>query len=163
MLNLRRAAATSSLLLLAPFAAACGGGDDEGGSAPADASADDFCTAYTSVFDSLLSAPTDSSQEEQEQAAVDALQEWTEEMQDVGTPEDMPEDARQGFELVLEEASAIDSVDDLEALEGGQDYSEDEQQQAEALNTWVADNCGSMPGLPTDAPSAELPSEPSSS
>ncbi|GGO73506.1 hypothetical protein GCM10012276_19280 [Nocardioides deserti] len=166
--TLRRAVATTSLLLLAPFAAACGGGDDdEAGSAPQDASSEDFCEAYTSIFDSLLAAPTDSGQGEQEEAAVDALKKWSERMRDVGTPEDLPEDARKGFELVLDEASDIDDVSDLDDLEDSQDYSDAEQEQAQALNTWITENCAdSMPGLPSGDPSADpsdaLPSEPSS-
>ncbi|NHC23509.1 hypothetical protein G6553_10045 [Nocardioides sp. IC4_145] len=162
--TLRRAVATTSLLLIAPFAAACGGGDDdEASAAPQDASSEDFCDAYTSIFDSLLAAPSDSSQDQQEEAAVDALKDWSERMREVGTPEDLPEDARKGFELVLDEASDIDDVSDLQDLEDSQDYSEAEQEQAQALNTWITENCaGSMPGLPSGDPSAELPSEPSS-
>jgi hypothetical protein len=160
--TLRRAVATTSLLLIAPFAAACGG-DDDADSAPQDASSGDFCEAYTSIFDSLLAAPSDSSQDQQEEAAVDALKDWSERMREVGTPEDLPDDARKGFELVLGEASDIDDVSDLSDLEDSQDYSDSEQEQAQALNTWVTENCAdSMPGLPTDVPSAELPSEPSS-
>lgn len=162
MLNLRRAAATSSLLLLAPFAAACGG-DDDASSAPSDASKDDFCTSYSSIFESLLGAPTQGSEDEQKKAAVKALQDWSDKMREVGTPEDLPDDARQGFELLLDEASDIDDVDDLDDLDDNSDYSADEKKQAEALNTWIASNCAdSMPGLPSDVPSAELPSEPSS-
>ncbi|MDN4161277.1 hypothetical protein [Nocardioides abyssi] len=163
--TLRRAVATSSLLLLAPFAAACGGDDDEASSAPQDASSDEFCEAYTSIFDSLLAAPSDSSQADQEKAAVDALKDWSKRMRDVGTPEDLPDDARQGFELVLEEASDIDDVSDLDDLQDSQDYDADEQKQAEALNTWITKNCGgSMPGLGGSGGegSGEVPSEPSS-
>ncbi|MDN4172095.1 hypothetical protein QWY28_03995 [Nocardioides sp. SOB77] len=162
-LTLRRAAATSSLLLLAPFAAACGG-DDEASSAPQDASTEDFCEAYSSIFDSLLAAPSEGSQEEQEQAAVDALKEWTEQMREVGTPEDLPDDARDGFELVLDEASDIEDVSDLQDLDDNQDYSESEQEASQALNTWIAENCANaMPGLPSGAPSVEAPELPESS
>ncbi|WKN48630.1 hypothetical protein [Nocardioides sp. Arc9.136] len=156
MLNLRRAVATSSLLLLAPLAAACGG-DDEASSAPDDASTEDFCTAYSSIFESLVAAPTDGSESEQEQAAVDALKEWSAKMKDVGTPSDLPDDARQGFELVLEQAQDIEDVEDLSELEDSGDYSDSEQEQMKALNTWMTENCADqMPGM--GAPSAEAPS-----
>lgn len=156
MLNLRRAAAASTLLLLAPLSAC--GGDDDASSAPESASTDDFCTAYNSLYESLMQA-SPSAGEEQD-AAVQALREWTERMRDTGTPEEMPDDARRGYELVLDTADDIDensSMEDLESL--GDDLTEEEQADAEAFSAWAQEECPmDAPGLPTEAPT-EAPTE----
>lgn len=158
MLNLRRAAATSTLLLLAPLAA-CGGDEEQATSAPEDASTEQFCTAYNSLYESLMSSEPGEGEDAQA-AAVEALRTWVERMEDVGTPEDMPEDARQGFELILDTAGEIDensSMEDLQALGG--DLTESEQQQATAFTTWAQEECpmespglGDMPSEPTETP-----------
>lgn len=162
MLNLRRAAATSTLLLLAPLAA-CGGGDGGGdaGSAPENASTDEFCTSYNSLYESLMSASPGEGGDQQG-AAIQALRDWTEKMRDTGTPDDMPEDARQGFELILDTASDIEADATMEDLQNlGDDLSDSEREQTEAFTTWAQEECPmELPGmdLPTDAPS-DAPSD----
>ena len=123
----------------------CGGDDDGGGSsAPDDASKEDFCSTFNGLYTDVMADvdPDDDS------AAIKALKSWVDDMKEVGTPEDMPEDARKGFEVFIDEASKIDddaSMDDLDSL--GDDLSDEDNDAAEAFGEWATDNC------PMDLPS----------
>ncbi|WP_435741852.1 hypothetical protein [Nocardioides sp. SYSU DS0663] len=158
-MKLRRAAVTSTLLLLAPLAAC--GGDEEASSAPEDASTEEFCEAYNSLYESLMSASPAEGEDPQE-AAVAALQDWVERMQEVGTPDELPDDARAGYELILDTASEIDENSSMEDLQGlGGDLSAEEQEQATAFTTWAQEECPMETpelGLPSDAPT-DAPSD----
>jgi hypothetical protein len=148
---------------------ACGGDSDGGGSgtsAPADASSEDFCTAFNGLYEKVLGNVTsaDTSQ------AIKAFKEWAADMKDVGTPEDMPDDARHGFDVFVDAAANIDddaTVADLQNF--GDDLSEEDQSAGETFGDWASDNCpsplsdlaSSIPSdLPTDLPS-DLPTDPS--
>lgn len=144
-------------LALATALTACGGsdGDGDGGSgdsAPDNASTSDFCDGFNGLFEKVLAQATsgDSS------AMITALKDWAGDMEDIGTPSDMPEDARNGFELFVEQAKDLDenaSLDDLQNL--GEDLSEGDQADGEAFSTWTEKNC------PLDLPdidSSDLPS-----
>ena len=68
-------------------------------------------------------------------------------MEEVGTPESISEEARKGFESVVEQAEEIDaedfSIDDLEQLEsGGADASAEVKEQAEAFGNYLTDTSG---------------------
>ena len=80
-------------------------------------------------------------------------------MQEVGTPEDIPDDPRHGFEADVEQAKEIDaadfSMDNLEDLErGGADASEETRRQTDAFGDYLTDTCGNpmddieMPEIP---------------
>ncbi len=76
-----------------------------------------------------------------------AVQDWGSRMEEVGTPEDISDGARRGFEAVVAQAQDITaddfSMDKLQELEaGGADASEDEQAQAEAFGQYLTDTCG---------------------
>lgn len=153
-MNVRaRLALTSTVLLVGAAASACGGG------APADASEKDFCDTQSSLFADLLpedmTAPELPSNEEMAQAVKD----WGRELEEVGTPDGISEEARAGFEQLVEQAGEIDAadftIDKLEELEqGGADASEAAQQEAEAFADYLTTTCGDpfedieMPELP---------------
>jgi hypothetical protein len=153
-MNVRaRLALTSTVLVVGAATSACGGG------APADASEKDFCDTQSSLFADLLpedmSAPELPSNEEMAQAVKD----WGRELEEVGTPDDISEEARAGFEQLVEQAGEIDaadfSIDKLEELEqGGADASEAAQEEAEAFADYLTTTCGDpledieMPELP---------------
>ena len=161
-MNVRaRLALTSTVLLVGAAASACGGG------APADASEKDFCDTQSSLFDDLLpedmTAPELPSNEEMAQAVKD----WGRELEEVGTPDGISDEARAGFEQLVEQAGEIDAadftIDKLEELEqGGADASEAAQQEAEAFADYLTTTCGDpfedieMPELP------EMPEMPGS-
>ena len=90
LMSTRTLAAAGSLVLIAALSA-CGGDSDGGGSAaPDNASTEDFCTAFNGLVDSVL-ADTDISDPT---TMVAAIKKWAGKIEDVGTPSDMPDDAR---------------------------------------------------------------------
>jgi hypothetical protein len=122
--------------------AGCGGGD--AGSAPDNASTEDFCDAYLSMLDEMMTMDPESDD------AVTAIREWGEKLEEVGTPEDIPDDARDGFEVILEALSELDedsTQQDLEDLGG--DLSAEEEQASEAFGEYVTETCPmEMPEMP---------------
>ena len=137
---------TSAVLLVGAVTTACGG---SGGGAPADASKDEFCKAQSSLFTDLdldFSDPDAKLPSEKEMA--DAMHSWADKMEEVGTPENISDEARDGFEETIKAAQDISEADlkspDLNALEN--DMSEDAQKKVEAFTTYVNDTCGSMFG-----------------
>jgi hypothetical protein len=139
---MKKALSLASLLLVAGTTVGCGG--DGGGGAPDNASQEDFCDAYMSVFDDLdlESPPSD-------EEAVRMMKDWGERMSDTGTPEDMSDDARQGFELMVDTLDEVEedvSAADLEKL--GEDWSAEQEKQGEAFQAYVGENCEfTFPGM----------------
>ncbi|HWU20602.1 MAG TPA: hypothetical protein VN088_03695 [Nocardioides sp.] len=89
----RSALALSAAALLALSLSACG---NNASGAPKDASMSDFCAAYNSdqSFAGLASTDYD--------GAADAAHQMASKMKDVGTPSNIPSDARDGFELMVQ-------------------------------------------------------------
>lgn len=148
-----------SLVLVASSVAACGGGG--GGGAPSAASEEEFCDTFNSLFTDMSSM----SQSEQDEV-VQKIKDWGEEMEEVGTPEDIPDDARDGFETSIELIGELDedaTTEDFEKL--GDDLSKDEEDAVDAFDTYTTDTCGSpMENMSPSAPStsgapSESPSE----
>jgi len=136
----RYAAASGAAVLLALSLTACGGSD-----APEDASQENFCEAFNSQ--------ADVGAEEDAGAQVDAAKEVADQLEEVGTPDDISDDARDGFEQYLEALQDIDE-DDVEKLA---DASEEEAAEAldldqdkfEAFFGYALETCLDVP---TDAP-----------
>ena len=125
--------------LVAAALTACS--DDSGGggsAAPEDASVDEFCETFNGLFEQVLSEDVAGDQA----AMVRALKEWAKDIEEVGTPSDIPDDARHGFELFVEQAQQIDedaSLADLEKL--GEDLSAADQADGDAFSDWAQDSC----------------------
>ena len=156
---LRGAAAAASLALVASLTA-CGGGSGggSGSSAPDNASMDDFCAAFNNLFESVMTEATSGGADSS--GMIAAIKKWASDMEDVGTPADMPDDARHGFELFVDQAKKLDENATLADLENlGQDLSSDDQADGEAFSAWTTKNCPlDLPsGLPSIDPS-DLPS-----
>ena len=146
---------TGAVLLVGTATSACGGG----GGAPSDASKDSFCEAANSLMSDLVPADTTTPDLPSEEEMAQAVKDWGARMAEVGTPESISEEARKGFESVVEQAEEIDaedfSIDDLEQLEsGGADASAEVKEQAEAFGNYLTDTCGNpleeieLPELP---------------
>lgn len=122
------------LLLLGPLT---GCGAEGGDSAPGDATEEEFCAAYAGLFSNFGSLdPGDT------EAGVRAFREWAAEMEQVGTPEDIPAEARDGFEVMVDSIQEIDpdaTEEDLERL--GRELSEGDQQSGEAFVTYATETC----------------------
>ncbi len=141
----RRLSALAAPALLALTLTACGGGGASG--APEDASKDDFCQAYQAEPD-LGDSLDEASPEEQAKAIKDALDKLADDFEEVGTPEDIPDDAREGFEVSLDSARDISQDDIQEAIEKKDNeffnnlVSEDDQEKTKAFEDWASDYCG---------------------
>ena len=145
----------ASLVLVGGSAVACGGGGASG--APTDASEKDFCEGYQSLF-SDMSGMTEASDKE----IIAKIKDWAATMEKTGTPEDISDDARAGFETTL---SLIDDLDDdakqadFEKIDDG--LSEAETKQVDEFDTYTTDTCGSVmdnmqpPELPSETPSTQ--------
>lgn len=141
----RRLSAVAAPVLLALALTACGG--SEGSDAPTDASKEDFCEVYDAepVFDESL---RDASPEEQAEAIKDELDKLADQFVEVGTPEDIPDDAREGFELSLEAIVGISQDDIQQGIEDededflAPDVSADDKVKTDAFDEWARGYCG---------------------
>jgi len=120
---MRRLLAAAGLVLVAGTLAACGGPPD-------DAAKGDFCKA-------IAAAPTD------EKPSQDDVDEWHDELNDTGTPEDIDDDARDGFEVLVD---ALDEVDADDIGEDGSGYEDvvkdsDDRKNVEKFFAYVAETC----------------------
>ncbi|GAA4369386.1 hypothetical protein [Nocardioides caricicola] len=116
-------------LVLTGSMAGCSGSDE-----PEASSKDDFCAEFNGLVEDVLGAGVDDQ--------VTAVKDWAADMEDVGVPDEMPDDAERGFALFLDHAADLDEdmgVDDLSRL--GADLSDDERADGEAFTGWVQDNC----------------------
>ncbi|MDQ6526972.1 hypothetical protein RB608_25375 [Nocardioides sp. LHD-245] len=152
----RPLATAGATVLLALSLAACGGG------APSDASVDDFCnTAADTLGKEFMAAYQDKDYDKLE----DIFKKAAEKAADVGTPEDIPDDAREGFELQLDAYEDLDADDikkGLEAKEGedpfADEFSKDEMKKVEAFTTYQAETCADVSAPDTDdLPETDLP------
>lgn len=107
----------ASLALLGGMTVACGG-------SPEDASEGDFCDAMAKVQD------TDDFEDTQD--AID-------ELEDVGTPEDISDEGREGFEIMIDISGDSDSDD--EANEKLEDLDEDEQKAVSEFLKYESETC----------------------
>lgn len=130
-----RLSAAAGIVLIAGLLAGCG---DEGGeAAPDNATQEEFCDAYAGLFSSFGDMdPGDTS------AGIEAFKDWGDSMREVGTPEDIPEDARRGFEVMLDSIDEIDAeATEEELAELGEDLSEGDQESGTAFVTWATEEC----------------------
>jgi hypothetical protein len=164
-MKLKRSLATGAAVVIAGLSlVACGSDDDGGGGgggdagdSPDNASTEDFCKVFTDVTSDLSGG---GSADEQ----ADAAHEVADKFSDVGTPEDMPEDARNGFEVFIGFLADVDS-DDIEAFDEADPTDDDafadalgidkdEVADVTAFFTYAATACVPDIGeLPTDLPS----------
>lgn len=155
---------TTAALLVGAAASACGGG---GSGAPSDASEKDFCQTQTSLIEDLLPDDMTNPEVPSNEEMAEAVKGWGEELAEVGTPDDIPDDARQGFEALVRQAGEIDAedftIEKLEELEqGGKDASAEAKKQARAFSDYLTETCGNpmddleLPELP------EMPATPES-
>ena len=128
----------AALVLTASATAGCGGGEP-----PDDASQQAFCDNFNAIIKDLGSLGDDAKETEM----VRAIKSAGEKLAETGTPKDIPDDARQGFELELQKIDDLDddaSQQDLARIDSG--LSDDERQQVDAFNKYVGDTCGRADG-----------------
>lgn len=136
---------TTAALLVGAVASACGGGGGSG--APSDASESDFCGTYSGLLEDLLPDDMTNPEVPSNEDMAEAVKGWGANLEEVGTPEDIPDDARKGFEAVVQQAKDINAedftIEKLEELEqGGEDASAEVKEQASAFSDYLTDTCG---------------------
>lgn len=136
-MNLHRPFAAACLLVaLAGSVTACGG------DSPTDASEDDFCGAITDVsdaLDALVDPDTPASKKQ-----WSAIQESYDQLAEVGTPEGVSTDQREGFELLVESMSDLaeeQSGGDPESSEVVPDVAEGDQDKVDDFLAYSLDTC----------------------
>jgi len=148
-----RTLAVAATLVLAGSLAGCGGGDDEPEAAPSETtSTADFCETYNSLFESFAEGkqPTDAE-------AVKAIKTWADDLDEVGTPEDIPADAQDGYDLIVATIQKIeDDATQADVQKLTDAFSAAEQKSSDAFGKWATEAC------PLQTPSGS-PSEGSSS
>ncbi|RYP88714.1 hypothetical protein EKO23_02195 [Nocardioides guangzhouensis] len=137
---MRVALVGAGMVLMAGMLAGCG--DD----APENASKEDFCDA----FEAVGSAGDD----------FDKGKERLQDLKDTGTPEDIPDDAREGFDILLGVVEDADSADEVD--KAAEDLSKEDTKKVEAFTTYTIKKCTDLGDLPSEMPSdmpTELPSD----
>jgi len=158
---LKRTIAATATAFLVFSLSACGdsdnGKDSDSSSAedegPAtDASEEDFCAA---VNDEGLA----NIDEEDFEAQADALHDYADALEEVGTPEDMPDDARNGYEVLLEAYGEIeaDDLEDEDAQEELEEKYKDDEDDIEAFFTYAGESC--VPEIPPTDGTTDAPTE----
>ena len=128
---MKRVLSVAALVLAGATLTACGGGVD----APTDASKDDFCGVAGGT--SVLEYFDEENQEFNAKEYGDALAE-------VGTPDDISDDEREGFEIAVRELrDAGDglSESDLDDLDDDE-ISDDENDKVDAFGDYTSETCG---------------------
>jgi len=137
----RAAAAAAAATLLALSVSACGDdGDSNAGDSPTDASQDDFCDAWTDAFEKLAGAGEKPSEDDWE-----AFQDKVKDLGDVGTPDDIDDDARDGFETFVDIVVDSDYDDAKDFAKGLPGASAKEQANAEGFVTYAITTCTEVP------------------
>lgn len=134
MRNLPRFAAAAGAAVLLSFSlAACGG---DGADAPTDASKDDFCEIFNADGDADYDQVVD-------------------DLKDVGTPEDIDGEAREGFEILIDKSGDLEDVDteaDFEEALGEEDAAKVTTFLTEAIT--LCTDIPELEDLPTDVPTS---------
>jgi hypothetical protein len=139
----------AAMALLLGLLAGCGG--DDSSAAPEGASVEDFCGVFLDLAQTAQEQGADASDAD----AVKLLKDLADELEDVGTPEDMPQDAQDGLQLLIDKIKDLPddaTAEDLANVE--KDFSEEDKANQQALQTYLAEKC--VPSaLPSDGASSE--------
>ena len=154
----------ASLVLVAGGAVGCGDDNDSGGGGAKAGKEDEgtsteaFCGAFQAFADDLEGMTGE------EENLGEILKEAAQRIVDVGTPDDIPDDAKDGLQLTLDAIEALPddaSAEDMSALED--DFSEADQEKSDAFSDYLDETCPELNDAPSasSAPSVSVePSEP---
>jgi hypothetical protein len=141
---MRRTSLLAVLLLVVGLLAGCGSNDSSdaadksAGGPPTNASVPDFCGAFLDLIQQAQQAGTDISDKD----AVKLAKDLAAKLEDVGTPSDMPADARRAFETAINKINSLpDDASKKEMEQAASDLTEDQQKDQEALGTYITSKC----------------------
>jgi hypothetical protein len=145
----------AGLILVAGGAVGCSDdGDGGGGGGDDTTSTADFCGALKDFQDDFSDAdPT-----KDLPGYIKSLKDAADKLDGVGTPDDMPDDAQDGFDLTIKTISDLPDDATLDDLAKIGDVSDADQKKIDALDDYIAKACPDLNG----EPSASAPSAPSS-
>ena len=129
----------ASLALVLTGVAGCGddGGDGASG-APTDASVDDFCANFLTFGEEFGALGAD----EDPSAVIKAIKGIADDMIETGTPDDISDDAREGWEISLDAIKDIpDDATQDELMELDSEFSDSEQEKSDAFDDYLAETC----------------------
>ena len=132
----------AALILVAGGAVGCG--DDDGGGGGSDdktASVDDFCGAFQDFYDDLEGVTGE------EENLGEILKKAAKRIEDVGTPEDIPDDAKEGLQLTLDAINDLPddaSAEDMAGIE--KEYSDAEKEKTDAFTEYLGKTCPDIGG-----------------
>ena len=113
----------------------CGGAAD---AAPTDASRDDFCASMRWFVSEGLDRLAGGQFPPPEDDLAELARDWSEHLVEVGTPENMSDDAREGFEKFV---GRIDDIDGGDMSEFGWDGANAEGDAEKAFSNFVSNTC----------------------
>ena len=128
--------AAAGLILVAAGAVGCGDDGDGGGSADKSVSKEDFCGAFETFYDDLQ----DVTGEEEDLGKI--LKKAAQRIEDTGTPDDIPDDAKAGLQLTLDAIQDLPddaSAEDMAGIE--EDYSDAEKKKTDAFTEYLSKTC----------------------
>jgi len=135
----RYVGAGSAAVLLAFSLTACGG-------APTDASKGDFCDAFNSSEEIFADIDPEAEPADQAGDVTDAYKEFAEKLEEVGTPEGISDDAREGFEIFVEELGDLDEGDVEDYLNDPSkdiaEVSKDDEKKVDEFTEYAGKECG---------------------
>jgi hypothetical protein len=137
---MKRISLLAAPLLVVGLLAGCG--DDAAGAAdaPNDATVEEFCQPFIDLIKDVAAKGEDISDEE----AVRIAKETAQKMEEAGTPDDMPADARKGFELILKKLKELPDDATREEVDQFAELSEEEQKYSTALQQYITEKCASQ-------------------
>jgi hypothetical protein len=134
---MRLGLALGGVLLAAPGLISCAGDDGDGsGDGKDDVTVEEFCAAAEKFENTFTETDTTNLTE-----GLGALRDAARELKDVGTPDDIPDDAREGLELTLDKLIALpDDADETDLLDM-LDFDEDERAKSMAFEDYLNTTC----------------------
>jgi hypothetical protein len=167
----------ASLVLVAGGAVGCGddsgsgsdGGSDNGNgnasSSDEGVATEDFCAAFQAFADDLAGVTGT------EGNLGEILKKAAQRIEDVGTPDDIPDDAKEGLQLTLDAIQALPddaSAEDMGAIE--EEFSEADKEKTDAFSEYLEETCPELgdsgesdsdSGSDSGGPSEDASDEPS--
>lgn len=151
---MKHALIAAALLSLGGLVAGCGGGDDanSAGSSPSSASSSPADAPTDATTEDMCGVLSDGASIKDGGDVVD----FAHQLQDAGTPSDIPDEARSGFEVYVKVLEDIDP--DLTpkqlAKEKPADLSKDDQANVQAFLSYAGQTCAPSSGSQPSAPSS---------
>lgn len=129
---MKKLATLATAAFLTTLAACGGGGSGAGAGAPKDASVDDYCQSFVAVFTEGGADMTGITGKD--------IQAWGDDLAETGTPSEMSDDERAGFEIFVKFASEVDSDASIDDIEDPK-VSDDEQKQVDDYLAYSQEKC----------------------